>query len=198
MFYYLRYLRAFICRLHHLKGFGIQSPWAFKMVNDVINCHTPFSYAPKISSHFGHIDIHTQRLGRLFYRLSLHIGPTVWHFSTFFNDLYSHYVRLGSHSSTCLSLQDGMNVSSSLNCQVLVVSPDMPLAQDLMDGFVSLCSSECILIVLDIHKTSKHRKLWYELIANPKAGVSFDLFVCGLIFFDHTKSKQNYTINLTA
>ena len=198
MFYYVRYFCAFIRRIRHMKGFGIQSPWAFKMVNDVINCHTPFSYAQEISSLFGHIDFHTQRLGRLFYRLSLHIGPMVWHFSTFHNDLFSHYVRLGSHSSTCLSLQDGMNISSSLKCQVLVVAPDMPLAQNLMDGFVSQGSSECILIVLDIHKTSKHRKLWSELIANPKAGVSFDLFVCGLIFFDHTKSKQNYTINLTA
>ena len=39
------------------------------------------------------------------------------------------------------------------------------------------------------------RRLWRSVVAEMQGVVTFDLYYCGLVFFDKKRFKQNYVIN---
>lgn len=51
------------------------------------------------------------------------------------------------------------------------------------------------VVVEDIHGCAKARQQWRELRKMRDHTVSFDLYYCGLVFFDSKRYKQNYIIN---
>ena len=49
-----------------------------------------------------------------------------------------------------------------------------------------------ILIIEGIHKTKKAYINWKEIIKDETVRVSFDLYDCGVLFFDEKMYKRNY------
>lgn len=53
-----------------------------------------------------------------------------------------------------------------------------------------------VVIIEGIHRDGETRRLWREVIASEKVGVSFDLYDCGIVFFDTKMHKRNYKVML--
>jgi hypothetical protein len=51
------------------------------------------------------------------------------------------------------------------------------------------------MIIVGIHHDKKSKSFWKKVIADHRTGVSFDLYYCGVIFFDHKMYKRNYIVN---
>ena len=50
-------------------------------------------------------------------------------------------------------------------------------------------------MVEGIYESRKNRDAWADIVNNMPNVVTFDLYYCGLIFFDKKRYKQNYIIN---
>lgn len=62
--------------------------------------------------------------------------------------------------------------------------------------FVRHASRSSILIVQDIYSTSQSLKDWKTICTDNRTGVTFDLYDCGIVFFDLNMYKQHYKVNL--
>ncbi|MEG1685160.1 MAG: hypothetical protein RR319_04350 [Bacteroides sp.] len=55
--------------------------------------------------------------------------------------------------------------------------------------------SHTLCVVEGIHQTKDITEWWEKIKADESVSITFDLYELGLIFFDQTKTKQNYIIN---
>ena len=54
---------------------------------------------------------------------------------------------------------------------------------------------EALLIVEGIHRSKSALRLWRRMADHPRTSVSFDLYTCGILFFDKKRIKQHYIVN---
>ena len=64
-----------------------------------------------------------------------------------------------------------------------------------VDELMNHVSRKSLFIIQRIKKNKETEAYWNELIADERTGITFDLYYCGIIFFDHKKYKQNYIVN---
>ena len=52
-----------------------------------------------------------------------------------------------------------------------------------------------VFVIEGIRYTSRMRAVWRRISRHEKAGITFDLYDLGIIFFDKTRIKQDYIVN---
>lgn len=133
MFYSLRRFIFSVKRLGASHGFGIQSPFAYQFVTEVVRdkkYHGEYSCLQHGNRNHG------QRIR-----------------------LQKFYVRLTNYLNTKETLGD-------------------------------------VVVVEGIHESKQAYLMWREVIKMEKVGVSFDLYDCGVVFFDKRMHKINYEVML--
>lgn len=55
--------------------------------------------------------------------------------------------------------------------------------------------SKTLVIVTGINNNNNSRLCWKEIVGNEKSIVTFDLYYCGIVFFDKKRYKQHYIVN---
>lgn len=60
--------------------------------------------------------------------------------------------------------------------------------------FLPLASDKCVFVFDDIRWSKGMQEAWQEIIKEPKATVSIDLFSFGLVFFIPTQEKQHFVL----
>lgn len=60
--------------------------------------------------------------------------------------------------------------------------------------FLPLVSERCVFVFDDIRWSSEMHEAWKEIIQEPKATVTIDLFSFGLVFFNTTQVKQHFVL----
>lgn len=63
------------------------------------------------------------------------------------------------------------------------------------EEFLPHAGEKTLVIVEGIYETKAKREWWERVVADERAGVTFDLYELGLVFFDHQKNKQHYVVN---
>jgi hypothetical protein len=63
------------------------------------------------------------------------------------------------------------------------------------DEVVSYAGNMCIFILEGISRSSDTRLFWKQVVEDARCDVTFDLYYCGIIFFDKKMFKTNYIIN---
>jgi len=61
-------------------------------------------------------------------------------------------------------------------------------------NFLPLASPDCVFIFDDIRWSKEMSEAWKEIIKEPKATVTIDLFSFGLVFFNSTQVKQHFIL----
>lgn len=57
-------------------------------------------------------------------------------------------------------------------------------------------SVDALYVIEGIHASRDSYKTWCDIVKSDKVGVSFDLFDCGVLFFDKKMDKRNYKVML--
>jgi predicted O-methyltransferase YrrM len=60
--------------------------------------------------------------------------------------------------------------------------------------FLPITSEKCVFVFDDIRWSKGMQKAWQEIIKEPTATVTIDLFSFGLVFFIPTQEKQHFTV----
>lgn len=192
--YWFKRSMVFVRRFTHSRGFGIQSPSAYRFDRNVINDHYPYDAYADLKHAFPQQDRLTMKLARLYFRIAHATQARQWTLCTHRNDVYRAYIEAGCHTTIFVDGDEVDEVDKVAASDVLV----MAMEDDrwpMCEAFVSRAHEHSILIVEGIYASKKAKMRWKELVNDERTGVAFDLYDCGIVFFDHTKSKQVYIIN---
>lgn len=167
---------VWLCRLPYCCGFGIQSPTDYAFVREVVNEHGLY-YAYRQLNQEG-VDALHRKLGKFYFRLANWRQPSMME-----QDEYETYWKTG-----CRKIQ----WVSSLNHLEL---GRMVLEGNYRETFQHICDmvdSRSVLVIEAIHRDWD---FWHEVEKDACTGVTFDLYYCGIVFFDKTRYKKNYKVN---
>lgn len=192
--YWFKRSMVFMRRFTHSQGFGIQSPSAYRFDREVINAHHPYHAYADLKHVFPHEDRLTLKLARLYFRIAHATQARQWTLCTHRNDVYRAYIQAGCHAAIFVD-GDGVGQVGKLAAADVLVTTMEDDRWPMCEAFVSRAHERSMLIVEGIYASKKAKMRWKELVNDERTRVAFDLYDCGIIFFDYTKSKQLYIIN---
>lgn len=173
---------VWLSRIHCCRGFGIQSPTDYAFVRYVVNEHWPY-YA---YNELHESDWLREKLGRLYLRLANWRQPTV-----ILSDDYQQWWLAGCKKAKCMP-----NLSPLAPCPLPLNNIELAhISINQWDDFLSFlpkCDQQTVLVVEDI---CRNRPLWQQIARDQRTGTTFDLYYCGIVFFDTKRYKHNYKIN---
>ena len=161
-------------RIGHCQGFGIQSPNDYWFVRYVVNEHWPYYQYSSVG--MGD-DWLTRKIGRLCFRVANWRQPATVVCS---KDI-SPYVQAGCQHSSIKT--------EGTDADMMVLTVDE--VARLLESIASM-DERGVLIVKDIWRCPR---LWQQIIGEERVRVTFDLYYCGIVFFDSKREKHNYIIN---
>lgn len=192
--YWFKRSMIFIRRFPNSRGFGIQSPSAYRFDREVINAHRLYDAYTDLKHAFPQQDRLTLKLARLYFRIAHATQARQWALCTHRNDVYRAYIEAGCHAAIFVD-GDKVGQMDKLEAADVLVMTMEDDRWSMCEAFVSSAHERSMLIVEGIYASKKTKMRWNELVNDERTGVAFDLYDCGIIFFDHTKSKQVYIIN---
>ncbi len=167
----LLYALVWLTRIFRCRGFGIQSPTDYRFVRYVINEHWPYY---KYSELGLNDSWQTRRLGLLYFRLANWRQPT-----TIFSSAYHDYLQAGCATSRL--------VADTHSVEFAILSTEEELRMVLPN-----CADGSVLV---LDRLYQHRTLWQQIVSDPRATITYDLFYCGIALFDPQRVKQHYIVN---
>lgn len=192
--YWFKRSMVFMRRFTHSRGFGIQSPSAYRFDREVINAHHPYHAYADLQLAFPHEDRLTLKLARLYFRIANATQARRWALCTHRNDVYRAYIEAGCSTDIFVDGDEESELGKVAASDVLVTTMEDDRWQ-MCESFVSSAHERSMLIVEGIYASKKAKMRWKVLVNDERTGVAFDLYDCGIVFFDYTKSKQLYIIN---
>ena len=163
---------VWLSRIHRCRGFGIQSPTDYSFVRYVINEHWPY-YAYQ---EFNSDDWLVEKLGQLYFRLANWRQPT-----QMLVDEYQQFWQAGCRKTTF-----SYNINKVELARIDVEDTDG------CERLMGKCDSHSVLVVEGIWR---NRAFWHQIEQDARTSITFDLYYCGIVFFDTSRYKQQYIIN---
>ena len=220
MLYYLKSSWIWLKRCTHSRGFGVQSPSAYRFIRYVINEHYPYYAYDDLKKHVGSLSQHEQKMGRLFFRLANFWQPASCYCDNpqllefalagsrkmrtgkiieFLSD--EHFLASVHHANfldnkSHLSFNEfhaSYKSRSALSEDRILIWVDADSAVDVLDGLLPKCTSQTLLVV-DGMQRKKH-VLWKKIQESNHVGITYHLYYCGIVFFDKSVYKQHYEVN---
>lgn len=178
---------AKIRRMSVSRGFGIQSPWAYHMMVDVIASRQPYDDYERLSKLYSSQSKIERQHNELCYRLARRIKATAF-VDTAVDTNAADYVKAGSPQAEIFPSVEAISTDKKqavlYRCFVL---------HDMLDRILNNTTPGSVLIADGIRDSKWNYDKWIELRDDPRCGITFDLYDIALIFFDPNITKQNYS-----
>jgi len=116
-------------------------------------------------------------------------------------DAFAVYFKAGCHNTEVLHIDEKAGgelldeITVSKNRIVLVRVSLVGNYRSFVDKAMDKANTESIIILQGIKRDNETRRFWNEIKADERSGVTFDLYYCGIVFFDKKLYKQNYIVN---
>lgn len=195
---------AFTKYIHRFKsvwqthGFGVQSPTAYRFLCTVLReTHPYYAYEDIVKLSMDTACTRSAKQLKLYFRLANHFQVSqVGLLSVEQPDVVSKVIQW-AHKSACTHVVANItNLKESFNHYDWFFVSAQTLNTEELYSLVEDSQSHQVVIVEDLYINKESFQSWQELVDSPRVYQSFDLGVCGLLFFDSTKSKHHYYINL--
>ncbi len=202
MFYRIRRARVWLRRLRYSRGFGVQSPWAYRFIRYVVNEHYPYYDYSHLNHEVYGLNKFARKLCRLYFRLANYCQPTLVVDYGAGTMAYRSYFKAGCKSCDVLMFQANESGLEKLD-NYLHDNPVIDIARislkgdyrSVVDKLMNFTCRKSIFIIQRINKNNESQRYWEELRRDSRVGVTFDLYYCGIVFFDPKIYKQNYLVN---
>ena len=189
-----RMLAVWLRRLGHCRGFGVQSPSAYAFIRYVINEHYPYyAYDDMLKAWPDTWGVRL-KLCRLYFRLANYAQAERWAWCGMLPEAERQYISCGCRRT--------VTAAGLVKAKVGVASMRATGEQrkTFVEQFVTNITAEIspgnktFLIIEGIGHDAAAKTIWQQLKADKRVGVTFDLYYCGIAFFDK-RFKQDYIVN---
>ena len=189
--YYIQSLYRWFLRCKYSRGFGIQSPSAYSFVCDVVNCHTRYDEYVSLNEEMRNHSLSFRKQGRLLFRLTRYWQP----FYVVMGDYdYASYINEG-YPDALIRMVDDYYFDEETQRSLVILDIDWLRDESIREEMLGNVTDQVLLVLFNIHSSSSNRQLWHTIFEDNRCGVSYDLYTCGIIFFDKSKYKQHFKIN---
>ena len=191
LLYYIKTSYRWFLRCGYTRGFGIQSPSAYSFVRNVINQHDPYYAYEDLEEEMKGQPLQFRKLGRLFFRLA-----NFWQAHDVVMSSYDYvpYINAGCHKSL-VKMIDDYDFENALQPVLVILKVDWLEEESIRQEVLENSSDQMLLVLMDIYANRKNNQLWKQIHRDEHCGVTYDLYTCGIIFFDKSKYKQDFKIN---
>lgn len=189
-------LLVWLRRSRHSRGFGVQSPWAYRFIRYVVNEHYPYYAYDDLSRLYEGYPKQIQKLCRLYFRIAnfWQAEQALDYSAASENDvirLYDTFMKRGCNKLEVVPVRHAADFSS-VRLMRLSVEGDY---RQVFEKAVSLANASTMIIVEQIKRDKESRTFWKSIVDDPRCITTFDLYYCGIIFFDKKRYKENYVVN---
>ena len=189
-------LLVWLRRSRHSRGFGVQSPWAYRFIRYVVNEHYPYYAYDDLSRLYEGYPKQIQKLCRLYFRIAnfWQAEQALDYSAASEKDvirLYGTFMKRGCNKLEVVPVRHAADFSS-VRLMRLSVEGDY---RQVFEKAVSLANASTMIIVEQIKRDKESRTFWKSIVDDPRCISTFDLYYCGIIFFDKKRYKENYVVN---
>lgn len=189
-------LLVWLRRSRHSRGFGVQSPWAYRFIRYVVNEHYPYYAYDDLSRLYEGYPKQIQKLCRLYFRIAnfWQAEQALDYSAASETDvirLYGTFMKWGCNKLEVVPVRHAADFSS-VRLMRLSVEGDY---RQVFEKAVSLANASTMIIVEQIKRDKESRTFWKSIVDDPRCISTFDLYYCGIIFFDKKRYKENYVVN---
>lgn len=177
---------VWVVRFRHRRGYGVHSPFAFGFIRDVVYERWPYyAFARLAHLHSWQVRLfggYPLQCCRMLFRVANYVHP-------------STFRLIGSMSIE----RDYIKAAVPTACQVeqgvadLVVVEASRLSEAAQ--MLSQMAAGGAMILEGIHCDRLAKRMWRAIQEDKHTGITFDLYDYGIVFFDHTRTKQHYIVN---
>ena len=187
-----RRVLVWLSRCNKCRGFGVQSPWAYQMIRYVINEHWPYYAYDDFDTYLSHLSDDQMRLGKLYFRLSnFRQAEIVLNFPD--DSLYDCFFQRGCRNSD-VRVVDLAGIDDYPRIELLRLSLTGDY-ESLYEKALAKVDEQSVIIIENIHTNKACRSFWKRVTDDERVRITFDLFDCGIIFFQNRRYKENYIVN---
>ncbi len=191
----IRRFFVWLSRIGNCKGFGIQSPWAYSFVCDVINERHPYYAYDSLENRYKDKSLIERKLGRLILRIANCLQPQLTVCFGEQADMYGDYANAGCCKSRTLdNLSEAINIAGEAGMKrMLWIVSDIEVFRNFGDAN-GILDDGSVLVLMNIYRDSQTKQMWRELI-NRNHYIAFDLYYCGIVFRDDKRYGESFKVN---
>lgn len=187
---YLHWLR----RIKYCRGFGVQSPSAYRFIRYVINEHYPYYAYDELRKELPRLDSLTRKRMELYFRVANFRQASLWLDFCERNDVIATYVGRGCHATQVRRITDLQQTTADDRIEVLRICPSAG-CEALLEAALQQTDDHTLFIIEDIGYNDTAKRMWQKLLDSDLTSVSYDLYYLGIAFFDSKRYKNNYIVN---
>lgn len=187
---YLHWLR----RIKYCRGFGVQSPSAYRFIRYVINEHYPYYAYDELRKEMPRLDSLTRKRMELYFRVANFRQASLWLDFCERNDVIATYVGRGCHATQVRRITDLRQITADDRIEVLRICPSAG-CEALLEAALQKADDRTLFIIEDIGYNDTAKRMWQKLLESDLTSVSYDLYYLGIAFFDRKRYKANYVVN---
>lgn len=201
MVYFIKRFIVWLRRVRYTRGFGVQSPWAYRFIRYVVNEHYPYYKYEHLAEQVYGIDKTTRKLCKFYFRLANYQQAHTFVDCFPTSSCYKIYVDAGCQKANyhriteATSEEELIHLFSNIGDYSMVRVPLVANYRMVVDKALNHLPSSSVLIIENIKRDRDAQKYWSELISDSRTGVSFDLYYCGVLFLKKDMVKQSYIVN---
>lgn len=187
---YLHWLR----RIKYCRGFGVQSPSAYRFIRYVINEHYPYYAYDELRKELPRLDSLTRKRMELYFRISNYRQASLWLDYSRRDDTIATYVWRGCNATRVRNIADSQQPVSGDKIEVLRICP-IAGCESLLAAALKQADDRTLFVIEDIGYNDTAKRMWQKLLESDITSVSYDLYYLGIAFFDRKRYKANYVVN---
>ncbi|MDY6131621.1 MAG: hypothetical protein SPI18_10155 [Prevotella sp.] len=190
----IRRALVWLKRCRHCRGFGVQSPWAYRFIRYVVNEHYAYYAYGELAKSEPKLDVMEKKLHRLYFRMSNYMQADAVVSYGGDADMLERYMQRGCRKTRTIvmaSEQDLETVERVRLARVLTTGSYRSFFQALLKKV----DGQSAVVIQFAKRDPAAKQFWKEVEADPRCITTFDLYYCGIIFFDTKRYKENYIVN---
>lgn len=187
---YLHWLR----RIKYCRGFGVQSPSAYRFIRYVINEHYPYYAYDELRKELPRLDSLTRKRMELYFRVANFRQASLWLDFCERNDVIATYVGRGCHATQVRRITDLRQITADDRIEVLRICPSAG-CESVLAAALKQTDDHTLFIIEDIGYNDTAKRMWQTLLESDITSVSYDLYYLGIAFYDRKRYKANYVVN---
>ncbi|WP_018669180.1 hypothetical protein [Bacteroides gallinarum] len=193
-------------RFRHRCGYGVHSPFAFNLITHVIYETAPYYKYKELAAAQKKLAVQKGRtwnyesvkVKRLLFRLVNYVQPGTI-IDAGIPAASSLYLKAGKEGADYTSASElselFLESGTSVDFLYLHDYRRPEFAEEVLRICIGRTAKTSVFVIEGIHYTSQMRSVWKRVCRHEKAGITFDLYDLGIIFFDKTRIKQDYIVN---